>query len=91
SKDRIIEAAFAEGGAEGWVLGACALLGAAVTAYYMTRVMLMTFFGAERWRDAPTPSPAAPDVEPAAETRGAYTPPRPHESPKAMTVPMIVL
>ncbi|CAL9488411.1 NADH-quinone oxidoreductase subunit L [Streptomyces sp. enrichment culture] len=91
SKDKIIEAAFAKGGTEGWILGACALLGAAITAYYMTRVMLMTFFGEERWRKAPTPSPAEPDVEPAAETRGEYTPPHPHESPGVMTIPMIVL
>lgn len=91
SKDKIIESAFAKGGTEGWILGACALLGAAITAYYMTRVMLMTFFGEERWRNAPTPSPAKPDVEPAAETRGEYTPPHPHESPKVMTIPMIVL
>src|SRR5690606_33726311 len=91
SKDMIIEAAFAKGGTQGWIFGACALLGAAITAYYMTRVMLMTFFGEERWRDAPTPSPAEPDVEPAAGTRGAYEPPHPHESPKSMTIPMIVL
>ncbi|GGX62518.1 NADH-quinone oxidoreductase subunit L [Streptomyces minutiscleroticus] len=91
SKDKIIEAAFAKGGAEGWILGGAALLGAAITAYYMTRVMLMTFFGEERWRDAPTPSPAESDVEPAAETRGEYTPPHPHESPSSMTIPMIVL
>ncbi|WAZ23419.1 NADH-quinone oxidoreductase subunit L [Streptomyces cinnabarinus] len=50
SKDKIIEAAFAKGGTEGWILGACALLGAAITAYYMTRVMLMTFFGEKRWQ-----------------------------------------
>ncbi|MBQ1093571.1 NADH-quinone oxidoreductase subunit L [Streptomyces sp. B93] len=91
SKDKIIEAAFAKGGTEGWILGSVALLGAAITAYYMTRVMLMTFFGEERWRSAPTPSPAEPSVEPAAETRGEYTPPHPHESPKVMTIPMIVL
>ncbi|MGX1132414.1 NADH-quinone oxidoreductase subunit L [Streptomyces glaucescens] len=91
SKDKIIEAAFAKGGTEGWILGGCALLGAAITAYYMTRVMLMTFFGEERWRNAPTPSPAEPDVEPAAETRGAHAEPHPHESPKIMTIPMIVL
>ncbi|MFI7138755.1 NADH-quinone oxidoreductase subunit L [Streptomyces massasporeus] len=100
SKDKIIEAAFAKGGTEGWILGACALLGAAITAFYMTRVMLMTFFGEERWRKAPTPSPARPDVESAAETRGeavsghaaaAAGPPHPHESPKIMTIPMIVL
>jgi NADH-quinone oxidoreductase subunit L len=100
SKDKIIEAAFAKGGTEGWILGGCALLGAAITAYYMTRVMLMTFFGEERWRNAPTPSPAEPDVEPAAETRGeaatdhvaaATGEPHPHESPKVMTIPMILL
>jgi len=87
SKDKIIEAAFAKGGTEGWILGGCALLGAAITAYYMTRVMLMTFFGEERWRNAPTPSPADPSVEPAAE----YAEPHPHESPRSMTIPMIVL
>ncbi|MEU6094099.1 NADH-quinone oxidoreductase subunit L [Streptomyces sp. NPDC047079] len=91
SKDKIIEAAFAKGGTEGWILGGAALLGAAITAYYMTRVMLMTFFGEERWRNAPTPSPAEPDVEPAAETRGEHAEPHPHESPGVMTIPMIVL
>ncbi|GAA1992438.1 NADH-quinone oxidoreductase subunit L [Kitasatospora viridis] len=74
SKDKIIEAAFAKGGTEGWILGAVTLVGAAVTAFYMTRVMLMTFFGEKRWQ---------PDE------RGEL--PHPHESPKTMTLPMIVL
>ncbi|WP_406862469.1 NADH-quinone oxidoreductase subunit L [Streptomyces sp. HUAS MG47] len=74
SKDKIIEAAFAKGGTEGWILGGCALLGAAITAFYMTRVMLMTFFGEKRWQ---------PDE------KGEL--PHPHESPKTMTVPMILL
>lgn len=91
SKDKIIEAAFAKGGTEGWILGAVTLLGAAITAFYMTRVMLLTFFGEERWRRAGTPSPAEADVEPAAETRGEHAEPHPHESPKSMTIPMIVL
>jgi NADH-quinone oxidoreductase subunit L len=91
SKDKIIEAAFAKGGTEGWILGGAALLGAALTAYYMTRVMLMTFFGEERWRAQPTASPAEPDVEPAAEERGTHAEPHPHESPWIMTIPMIVL
>ncbi|MEU2283894.1 NADH-quinone oxidoreductase subunit L [Streptomyces sp. NPDC013178] len=91
SKDKIIEAAFAKGGTEGWILGGCALLGAAITAYYMTRVMLMTFFGEERWRNQPTRSPQAPSAEPAAEHRGEHAEPHPHESPKVMTIPMIVL
>ncbi|WP_406146732.1 NADH-quinone oxidoreductase subunit L [Streptomyces sp. NBC_01012] len=74
SKDKIIEAAFAKGGTEGWILGSVALLGAAITAFYMTRVMLLTFFGEKRWQ---------PDAE--------GHEPHPHESPRSMTVPMIVL
>ncbi|MGV9575589.1 NADH-quinone oxidoreductase subunit L [Streptomyces sp. NPDC003509] len=74
SKDMIIEAAFAKGGTEGWILGSVTLLGAAITAFYMTRVMLMTFFGEKRWQ---------PDAE--------GHEPHPHESPKSMTIPMIVL
>ncbi|MFJ9792080.1 NADH-quinone oxidoreductase subunit L [Streptomyces globosus] len=89
SKDRIIEAAFAKGGTEGWILGSVALLGAAITAFYMTRVMLMTFFGEKRWQPAPD-ADAAADVEPSAGHRSGEMP-HPHESPKSMTVPMIAL
>jgi NADH-quinone oxidoreductase subunit L len=49
SKDKIIEAAFDKGGTSGWVLGTVALIGAGVTAFYMTRLMIMTFFGERRW------------------------------------------
>jgi NADH-quinone oxidoreductase subunit L len=65
SKDKIIETALAEN----WVVGVLALLGAGITGFYMTRLMLMTFFTSKRWED---------DVHP-------------HESPKVMTVPLIVL
>jgi NADH-quinone oxidoreductase subunit L len=51
SKDAIIEAALGAGGAGGWIMGGAALLGAGITAFYMTRVMLMTFFGEKRWAD----------------------------------------
>lgn len=50
SKDRIIEAAFNQGGLGGVALGLVTLLGAGLTAFYMTRVMLMTFFGERRWK-----------------------------------------
>jgi NADH-quinone oxidoreductase subunit L len=49
SKDAIIDAALAGGGIRGPVLGGAAMLGAGITAFYMTRVMLMTFFGEKRW------------------------------------------
>ncbi|MDR1448652.1 MAG: NADH-quinone oxidoreductase subunit L [Propionibacteriaceae bacterium] len=65
SKDHIIEAAFEHNA----VLGSLALLGAGVTAFYMTRLMCLTFFGQKRWREGI----------------------RPHESPAAMWVPLVVL
>src|SRR3954464_433677 len=49
SKDKIIEAALDKGGAEGWVLGLVALAGAGLTAFYMSRLMIMTFLGNRRW------------------------------------------
>lgn len=49
SKDSIIEAALVAGGVRGVILGGAAILGAGITAFYMTRVMLMTFFGEKRW------------------------------------------
>ena len=65
SKDKIIETALADS----WVVGLLAVLGAGITGFYMTRLMLMTFFGEKRWED------------------GVH----PHESPKVMTIPLIVL
>jgi len=59
SKDAIIETALDSGGVRGVLLGGAALLGAAITAFYMTRVMLLTFFGERRWapEDHPHESP----------------------------------
>jgi NADH-quinone oxidoreductase subunit L len=51
SKDGIIEAALGAEGAKGIILGGAAILGAGITAFYMTRVMLMTFFGEKRWAE----------------------------------------
>jgi NADH-quinone oxidoreductase subunit L len=65
SKDKIIEAAFGDN----LIVGLAALVGAGITAFYMTRVMLMTYFGEKRWED------------------GVH----PHESPRVMTFPLIVL
>ncbi|MFY2789475.1 NADH-quinone oxidoreductase subunit L [Rhodococcus sp. MALMAid1271] len=62
AKDPIIEVAFAAGGAEGVVLGCVTLLGAGLTAFYMTRVMLMTFFGPKRWAAQAHPHEAPPTM-----------------------------
>jgi len=49
TKDKIIEAAFDKGGTSGYLCGIAALVGAGITAFYMTRLWLMTFFGERRW------------------------------------------
>jgi NADH-quinone oxidoreductase subunit L len=49
SKDLIIETAFNAGGFKGILLGSTALLGAVITAFYMTRVMVLTFTSPKRW------------------------------------------
>ncbi|MDO9498065.1 MAG: NADH-quinone oxidoreductase subunit L [Nocardioides sp.] len=46
SKDKIIEVALTEN----WIVGLAALLGAGITGFYMTRLMLMTFFTNKRWK-----------------------------------------
>jgi NADH-quinone oxidoreductase subunit L len=65
SKDRIIETSFQ---VNFWA-GLVALVGAGITAFYMTRLMILTWLGDKRW---------AENVHP-------------HESPKVMTVPLMVL
>ena len=49
SKDKIIESAFYSGGIQGILIGSIALFGAALTAFYMTRVMILTFAGTPRY------------------------------------------
>jgi len=76
TKDPIIEAAFAAGGTKGALLGGAALLGAGLTAFYMTRLMIMTFFGDARWKELKS-----------TDGRDYH----PHEASSVMTIPMIVL
>lgn len=68
SKDAILTSAFASGQYVVWALGLC---GAVLTAFYMFRLIFLTFYGKER-------------LEP--ETKKHL-----HESPKIMTVPLMIL
>jgi NADH-quinone oxidoreductase subunit L len=79
TKDAIIEAAFGQGGWPGAWFGGVALLAAGLTAFYMTRLVIMTFFGEKRWQRLRVGD--APD--------GAEY--HPHESRSVMTWPMILL
>jgi NADH-quinone oxidoreductase subunit L len=76
TKDAIIEAAFGQEGWRGWVFGGAALLGAGLTAFYMTRLVIMTFFGKKRWEDLK-----------AADGTDFH----PHEAKPVMWFPMVVL
>ena len=60
AKDTIIDAAFETGGTSGWVLGLASLIGAGITAFYMTRVMFMTFAGERRWEEDAHPHEVPP-------------------------------
>ncbi|GGJ95587.1 NADH-quinone oxidoreductase subunit L [Pilimelia anulata] len=69
SKEPIIAAAYTGHGWRPWVIGTATLIGAGLTAFYMTRLFVLTFHGPPRWRaDA-----------------------HPHESPRIMTIPLILL
>ncbi|MBB5829401.1 NADH-quinone oxidoreductase subunit L [Micromonospora carbonacea subsp. aurantiaca] len=70
SKEPIIVAAFTRDDWTAWLFGGAALLGAGLTAFYMTRLFVLTFHGPKRWTE---------DIE------------HPHESPKLMTIPLILL
>jgi NADH-quinone oxidoreductase subunit L len=51
TKDKIIEAAFIGEGWRPWVFGLIAMIGAGITAFYMSRLFFMTFLGKKRWTD----------------------------------------
>ncbi|ATY09279.1 NADH-quinone oxidoreductase subunit L [Amycolatopsis sp. AA4] len=76
TKDAIIEAAFGQEGWRGWAFGLATVIGAGLTAFYMTRLMMMTFFGKERWKDIKS-----------SDGRDFH----PHESKPIMWVPMAIL
>ncbi|MGV9298556.1 MULTISPECIES: NADH-quinone oxidoreductase subunit L [Amycolatopsis] len=76
TKDAIIEAAFGQEGWRGWAFGLATVIGAGLTAFYMTRLMMMTFFGKQRWKDIKS-----------SDGRDFH----PHESKPIMWVPMAIL
>jgi NADH-quinone oxidoreductase subunit L len=74
SKDEILLYAFANNRAL-YVIGVVTAL---LTAYYMTRQVIMVFYGEARWHDH-------------SEEHGAHGDHTPHESPWTMLTPLIVL
>lgn len=71
SKDPIIQSAFIpqDGQAwRGWVFGLVALIGAAITSFYMSRLFFMTFEGKRRWTTKADGSHQHPHEAPALMT-----------------------
>jgi NADH-quinone oxidoreductase subunit L len=80
-----------------WIIG---IVTAGLTAVYMTRLMVMTFWGSEHFRNAHAHDTgshsahhAAVDIEDEEEEHDEHHhgPVEPHESPWMMTVPLVVL
>ena len=74
SKDEVLLYAFANNRLL-WLIG---VITALLTAYYMTRQVIMVFFGEARWNDH-------------AEENGAHGDHTPHESPWTMVTPLVIL
>ncbi len=55
TKESIISATFGLGGTAGLVFGSLVILGAALTAFYMSRMLFMTFLGEKRWDEGVHP------------------------------------
>ena len=68
SKDKIIEAAFVGEGWQPWVFGTVALLGAGITAFYMSRLFFSIFHGEKRWTEPPEGPAQHPHESPALMT-----------------------
>jgi NADH-quinone oxidoreductase subunit L len=74
SKDEILLYVYADNR----FLYAVGMITALLTAYYMTRQVILVFFGQARWQDH-------------AGEHGAHGDFRPYESPKVMLIPLVVL
>ena len=89
SKDEILYRSFVANGLPDswakvlWVVGAITAL---LTAFYMTRLMVLTFWGKERFGA----SEAAPGTHSTTEAHDYHTG-MPHESPASMVIPLVVL
>ncbi|MDX6385058.1 MAG: NADH-quinone oxidoreductase subunit [Blastocatellia bacterium] len=74
----------------GWVLWIVGTIAATCTAFYMTRLMAMTFWGNENFRKAHQHTPEHEVHDHDHETHLGHVH-EPHESPKSMWVPLVVL
>jgi NADH-quinone oxidoreductase subunit L len=79
--------------ADNTVLYVVGIITAVLTAFYMTRQIIMVFFGEARWTSLANAdeAPEAADGEPPVETHNAHGEFKPHESPPIMWIPLVAL
>jgi len=89
SKDEILLYTLADNTAL-YVVG---IVTAILTAFYMTRQIIMVFFGEARWTSLANPeeAPEVAEGEPPVETHNAHGEFKPHESPPIMWIPLVAL
>jgi NADH-quinone oxidoreductase subunit L len=92
SKDEILAKVWFHDDYVLWTIG---VIGALLTAFYMTRQVYLVFYGNERWHDSEALDAASAEAvgaeEPVAAKQGHGEHGEPHESPWLMTIPLIVL
>ncbi len=88
SKDSIIEAVHASTTPGAGFAYACVLLAVFVGGFYAFRLVFMTFHGRERFREAHDDHGHAHDEH---GHGGHHGPVEPHETPKVVTIPLILL
>jgi NADH-quinone oxidoreductase subunit L len=98
SKDEILWKAFDTHALviPGWIIWAMGIIAAGFTAFYMTRLVVLTFLGEPRFKTADEHAVAhdshdAHDAHDAHAAHGHGHHGTPHESPPSMTIPLVVL
>jgi NADH-quinone oxidoreductase subunit L len=94
SKDAILYSAYTTPlFADHWklILYSVGAITALITAFYMTRLMVITFFGPERFREQHHESADKHGGGHHPDSDGEHEAVEPRESPRSMTVPLIVL
>ncbi|MDQ3667168.1 MAG: NADH-quinone oxidoreductase subunit L [Acidobacteriota bacterium] len=74
----------------GWLVWIVGIIAATCTAFYMTRLMAMTFWGKERFLNGHQHTPGHEVHAQDHETAGNHAH-VPHESPRSMVAPLVVL
>jgi len=75
----------------GWLVWLVGTIAATCTAFYMTRLMAMTFWGEERFRQHEHSMDHEGHAQKIEHPTAHHDPHVPHESPKSMWVPLVVL